>query len=389
MAKALSRESWRLFNAWSRWIWTSGGTKVRGRQTKSAGIQQPRLGILSSGEHGARGPLMAKQRKKTRAEKQPKPEAKWRTVEKVVAFLEKSLSPKAQVRHNVTLPNLVTGHMEQFDVMIELGPQPRIKRTVVEVQKRGKRVQVNDFRGWCQKFREVGAHQLICVSAEPFPDSIKDMVTKELGPTVLLVRLQDLATSQWPIQIVNNSMRVFNPTVDIDSSVRPYFIFPANENPFPQAGIEINCQDKVIRRDGHEELFSVQHLIDEGVKLLNEHPQFHRLPEGSHNFTHRWNPKGVSLCLGGITGRIESFKVGYRITVVSVEFPFEISSYEQEGHGGSLAWVARAVGRIDGNDAEIRFSLIPESNGCFSMRAFQVIGIKEGCFLFWGPEPEK
>jgi hypothetical protein len=331
---------------------------------------------------------MAKHRKKTRAEKQPKPEAKWKTIEKVVAFLEKSLAPDARVRHNVSLPNLVTGHMEQFDVVIEMGAEPRVTRTVVEVQKRGKRVAVNEFRGWCQKMKEVAAHRLICVSAEPFPESIKDMVAEQLGPTVLLVRLQDLATSQWPIQIVNNSMRVFHPTVDIDSSVRPYFIFPANENPFTQTGIEVNFQDKIIRRDGHEELFPLKHLIDEGVKQLNEHPQFHRLPEGSHNFTHRWNPNGVSLCLGGINGRIESFQVGYRITVVSIEFPFEIASYNQEGRGGSLAWVVRAIGRIDGTDAEIRFSLTPESNGSFSMRGFQVIGIKEGCFLYWGAEPE-
>jgi hypothetical protein len=328
---------------------------------------------------------MARSKKKTRAEKQPQPEAKWRTVEKVVAFLEKSLSPEARVQHDVSLPNLSTGHMEQFDVVVEVGTEPRIKRSVVEVQKRGKRVQVNDFRGWCQKFKEVGAHQLICVSAEPFSDSIKDMVTKQLGPTVLLVRLHDLATSQWPIQIVNNSMRVFHPKIEIDFSARPYFIFPANENPFTQTGIEVNFQDKVIRRDGNQELFPLQHLLDEGVKLLNEHPELHRLPVGSHNFTHRWNPAGASLCLGGITGRIESFQVGYLITITCVEFPFEISSYEQEGHGRSLAWVARAIGNITGNEAEIRFSLVPEANGCFSMRGFQVIGIEEGCFLYWGP----
>src|SRR5262245_11249284 len=130
--------------------------------------------------------------RKTRAEKLPKPEPRWKTVEKVVAFLEKSLAPAANVRHDVHLPNLVTGNPEQFDVVVDAGEGPRMLRSVVEVQKRGKRVAPNDFRGWCKKREEVGAHRLICVSAEPFPKSIIDDVTKRLGPTVRLVRLRDL-----------------------------------------------------------------------------------------------------------------------------------------------------------------------------------------------------
>src|SRR5947209_1625076 len=96
-------------------------------------------------------------------------EPQWKTVEKVVALLEKSLAPEARVRHNVKLPCLTTGHEEQCDVVIEMGEEPRVTRTIVEVQKRNERVKPNDFRGWCQKMRDVGANRLICVSAKPFP----------------------------------------------------------------------------------------------------------------------------------------------------------------------------------------------------------------------------
>src|SRR5262245_34041538 len=96
-------------------------------------------------------------------------EPQWRMVEKVVALLEKSLTPDARVKHNVKLPCLTTGHEEQCDVVIEMGQAPRVTRTIVEVQKRNERVKPNDFRGWCQKMRDVGANRLICVSAKPFP----------------------------------------------------------------------------------------------------------------------------------------------------------------------------------------------------------------------------
>src|SRR5690348_16505401 len=88
--------------------------------------------------------------------KKPAAEPQWKTVEKVVALLEKALAPDARVRHNVKLPSLSTGHDEQCDVVIEMGQEPRITRTIVEVQKRNERVKPNEFRGWCQKMRDVG-----------------------------------------------------------------------------------------------------------------------------------------------------------------------------------------------------------------------------------------
>src|SRR5207253_680411 len=118
------------------------------------------------------GCLMAK-KKKALASKKDDTEPKWKTVEKVVALVEKAICPEARVTHNVDLPCLVTGHMEQCDVVIEIGVPPRFTRTIVEVQKRNTRVKPNDFRGWLVKMEDVGANRLICVSAKPFPKSIK------------------------------------------------------------------------------------------------------------------------------------------------------------------------------------------------------------------------
>jgi hypothetical protein len=327
---------------------------------------------------------MAKQRKKTRAKKQPMPEPKWRTVEKVVAMLEKSLLPESRVQHNVKLPNLRTGHPEQIDVLIETGSEPRIFRTIVEVQKRGKRVNVNDFRGWCKKMSEVAANRLICVSAEPFPISIKDMVAMELGPTVLLVRLQDLASNQWPIQIANNSLKLYKSAIELDKSIVPSFSFAIKNNPFSQRGLQLDAQDKVIRLESRDELVPVGDLLNEGMKVVENAVNMRRLSEGIHRVPHDWRPAGVSLCLDGMVGLIEVVRAFYRVEVRSVLFPVEFSSYTQEGHDSSLAWVAQASGMIDGELIQIRFALVPESSGGFGIRICEGSDLAKGGYLFWG-----
>lgn len=315
-------------------------------------------------------------------------EPQWTTVEKVVALLEKSLAPDARVTHNVKLPCLTTGHYEQCDVLIETGQEPRVTRTIVEVQRRNERVKPNDFRGWCQKMRDVGANRLICVSAKPFPRSIKDKVAKELGPTVLLVQLSALEAKQWPFQVVNNAMKVYKADVTVSDAIKPnpMLMFNPDHNPFREytgEHISGSMLPNVIKREGQSELLPLMDLVNEGVKLLNEHPELIHLPEGVHTVDQHWKPKGVSLCFNGKMAPIQEVRAQYVINNRAILFPFEILSYTQEGHR-TLAWVVRASGKIDGQAAEIRFSCLPRADGGFSITVPQLFGIKEGVLLFFG-----
>ncbi len=242
-----------------------------------------------------------KRTKKTPVSKRRTTEPHWKTVEKVVALLEKSLAPESRVRHNVMLPCLITGHKVQCDVVIETGQEPRVTRTIVEVQKRNSRVKPNDFRGWCQKIRDVGAHRLICVSAKPFPQSVRDKVARELGPTVWLLRLEALRIEQWPFQVINNAIKVYRPKVQVDSTIRPnpLLVFRPHQNPFQEyIGKTFNGKSlpNVIQREGHAGLLPLMDLVNEGVRLMNDHPRLARLPEGVHQVPVHWNPKGVSFC---------------------------------------------------------------------------------------------
>lgn len=269
-----------------------------------------------------------------------------------------------------------------------MGQEPRVTRTIVEVQKRNERVKPNDFRGWCQKMRDVGANRLICVSAKPFPRSIKDKVAKELGPTVLLVRLEALEAKQWPLQIVNNAMKVYKSTVKVNDAIKPnpLLMFNPADNPFLEYTGDLFSAaslPNVIKREGNPELLPVMDLVSEGIRLMDEQPRLIRLPEGIHKVDFHWRPKGVSLCFKGKTAPIQEVKVEYTIDNEAILFPFEILSYTQEGHR-TLAWVVRATEKLDGEDAEIRFSCVPRSDGGFSISFPQLFGIKAGVFFFWG-----
>lgn len=325
---------------------------------------------------------MATSKRRKSEPKKPAVEPKWKTVEKVVALLEQSLAPESRVRHNVKLPSITTGHEEQCDVVIELGNEPRVTRTIVEVQKRHQRVKPNDFRGWLVKMKDVGAHRLICVSTQPFPRSVIDKVAKELGPTVLLVRLKDLEQNQWPIQILDGAVSICKPRIEVDTSVQPFFHFEPNKNPFKQPNVQLNCEDKVIRREGQTELLPLMDLINEGVRKLQDHRSVIRLGAGTHRIDHKWKPKGVCLCVEGVVGLIQAVSIRYLVEVRPTSFPFVISSYNQEGHEKSLAWIATASGKLDGAEVEVRLTLIPNSNGAFKLGGLQVLGVDEGHFMW-------
>jgi hypothetical protein len=82
--------------------------------------------------------------------------------------------------------------------VIEEGTEPRQTISIVEVQKRGSKPEINDFNGWIVKMRDVGAQHLICVSALGFPVSIEEKAD-QIGPTVRLLTLKQIEEDNWPI----------------------------------------------------------------------------------------------------------------------------------------------------------------------------------------------
>ena len=117
---------------------------------------------------------------------------KWLETEKLVHLIESSLNKDSEVLHNQQLPviNCPTGRTRQCDIVIVSGNISRKTTTIVEVQNRKSKVDINTFIGWLGKMEEVGAQHLICVSMKPFPKSIIEKA-KQKGNSVLLINLND------------------------------------------------------------------------------------------------------------------------------------------------------------------------------------------------------
>ena len=121
-------------------------------------------------------------------------------LEKLVRLVEMSISPDARVEHNVDMPILNSGRGEttQCDVVIWSGKSPRETITLIEVQDRKSKVMPNDFRGWKQKVRDVGAQHLICVSKREFSKSIKEQAAKS-GGAIMLMTFKEAAPETLPM----------------------------------------------------------------------------------------------------------------------------------------------------------------------------------------------
>src|SRR5262249_3205465 len=76
-------------------------------------------------------------------------------------------------------------------VVVTTGPAHRRTRTIIEVQRRGKKVDVLHFDGWLAKMRALGAQHLVCVSVAGYPASVIEKAAR-IGPTVRLVTLKEL-----------------------------------------------------------------------------------------------------------------------------------------------------------------------------------------------------
>lgn len=103
------------------------------------------------------------------------PKQSWKIQEEVVGLLEKHLSPDARIQVDVKMPVLgsKSGRTRQCDVLVEEGDEPRMTRTLVEVQERDAKPDELTFDGWLKKMRQIGAQHLVCVTESGFPVSIK------------------------------------------------------------------------------------------------------------------------------------------------------------------------------------------------------------------------
>lgn len=298
---------------------------------------------------------MAKKRTK---KNQIKQEAKWKTVERIVKLLEQTLALNAKVESNVMLPVLTSniGAKRQCDVVVWSGESPRETITIVEVQDRKRKVDVNTFDGWCTKLVEVGAQHLICVSRIGFSERVKEKALQR-GPTIRLVKLEELKEDQWPTGIIDNCIPYLQ-VLPKDTHIK---LIPRRGGDKLPEPLDHTINDTIFQYQGQEMMFSIRDFINMHVLKQN-------LAEGTHQFFFTWPTENylTGLYIANNYQTPVFVLVHGTIEVKRYQVPLSFSSYKQVDQMNTespIAWLMEAIGSINGEETEIRITFLPDKEG--------------------------
>lgn len=288
---------------------------------------------------------------------------KWKETEEVIALLEKGISPTSKVETNIFLPDLNsrTGAKRQCDIVIKSGVPPRGTISIVEVQDRTSKVEVNIFDGWCQKMRDVGAQHLICVSKRGFPSSVIEKAER-IGPTVRLLTLSKLESQSWPFDFISNVVK--NPRREL-IAINDLEIHYKNECDTDIEDLDMLMDDKC---------FNYNNLNLSAKELFFMYMDYH---EGLGNMTEDGlNTIPVSLPLQGDTMNVKvngSFRevISFSSTIdVKVEnriFELACHEYKQIKYKDSMAWLMEATVFKDDEEASLKLILAPSQGGNYRL----------------------
>jgi hypothetical protein len=267
-----------------------------------------------------------------------KPEPKWKLLERVVASLERTVSPDARVEHDVQLPDLQRpGATRQCDVVVTTGQPPRETRTIVEVQRRGRKVELVIFQGWVLKMRDVGAQHLICVSMVGFPKSVMDHA-RLLGPTVRLVTLHELEEGRWPADFAFGFVEEI--LCDIVACRDVQFLPIAGTGAIPTAGsLKL---DEPCFLDSQGASMSLNDIARRAVHKADIGTE----NEGTSQFRFRTSDP-FRYTSGDGTSAMVRLDCTVEVRVSRRKMPVTVHSYEQVSDADPIAWLMRASGGGD------------------------------------------
>jgi hypothetical protein len=258
-----------------------------------------------------------------------KTDPKWKVIEHVAALIEKTLDPGADVQLNQFLPELKSGGKRQCDVTVRTGPAARRTLSIVEVQRRHRRVDVAMLDGWIGKMEAVGAQHLVAVSTRGFQ---KGAIARaqERGPTVRLCTLQDLEAERWSALGLNRAWTfvahdIGNYTrVGLHSDGPPVTGRLENDDPrfTDPDGRSVSLND-IVRRAVMSHDGPVRKPGDHTFKISIEGPFLFRLDESS-------------------SSRVAVIEVDGVDSIRHESVPIELAEYTQMGEGAARTWVMTA-----------------------------------------------
>lgn len=286
-------------------------------------------------------------------------------LEHLVHLIEKSINSDARVEHDVNLPVITStiGATRQCDIVITQGKPPRQTVTIIEVQDRGSKPSRNDFGGWVEKLKEVGAQHLICVSREGFSASVIEKAAQS-GTTVRLIELKEIGEDQIPLDIFSFSLIISDFNIKKVEGIE----FDAKKEDFEknyQAGDRIdlgiiNFHSPIFSEDG-ENIISLYQLIRNNFPV-----QSGKTSGNSRLSLPVYENKNVFLLIDGQVIKTR-FKVDFEWIGEVYEVPINMMSYTQNGHG-VLAWILEGEQQTERGTWKFRMPVERREDGNFLIK---------------------
>jgi hypothetical protein len=319
---------------------------------------------------------------------QPEPEfshtamPSWKMAEKIAAAFEQALAPSARVEHNVRLPVIGKLRKRQCDVVITYGAPPRQSLTIVEVQKRKSKPGLTMFHGWIEKMREVGAQNLICVSAQGFPPSVVDEVLTKYGPTVKLLTLKELERGNaFDILQLEYFFLKYLACRIVDAG-------PVTIKDPPNVLPEIRPQDKIFQFEGFDDLLDLSGLALKAVDevssqiLSSDHPvgtKFELVFDEESKHPNLW------AYLGSAKYQVIQLDLRIELEIQAAQIPSQFFTYHQETIDGALAWIGTANTNYNGREISVQVVFKKGANGVLRLESVSCEGTK-GFTLYIFPD---
>ncbi|MFH6598639.1 hypothetical protein ACEVAQ_07945 [Ectopseudomonas khazarica] len=286
-------------------------------------------------------------------------------LEKIVEIIERSISPGAKIEHNVFLPILTSaeGHTAQCDIVIRNGNPPRETLTLIEVQDRNSKVDINTFRGWLGKIEDVGAQHLICVSRKDFPSSIKEKVSQS-GSKIFLITLTELPPERIPLEFIRFIFQYRHLDIKSIRNVRP-FVAPGQIEKFGLKPMSHSFDERVWSLDG-ENMISLLDICRRKIKPENITPVTSGYIEGSNSLL--FNLTDNERLFYSHNGKLVRMGLEYEFEwgFEYAEIPMSIASYEQDKHG-ALAWLFEVTHKSKSGFISVKLPVVKLDNGNFEI----------------------
>jgi hypothetical protein len=280
----------------------------------------------------------------------------WRIAERLAALLEKSITPDAEVSHNIKLPVLGRpGRFRQCDVVIKYGRQPRQSIAIVEVQKRSRKPDINTFHGWLRKMQQVGAQQLICVSEAGYPRSIIEEVALSIGPTVTLMTLESFEKAPYAGVVMLPFMVHTKREWDFVSTSELKYAKEDSEG----IPLDFTTEDVAFSIGREGERVSFVQLVSRVLDATGD------IPDGTMVDIVFPAENDLWVHYGSHAARVKEWPVRVRIKLTHERRPIDVAqfAYRRESIDGCLAWVASMTLIAEGTARNLNLVFRPDEHG--------------------------